>query len=97
MPTLNPGPGVEITQEKTIAAASLAAADTHDEYMTHLVKVEFADVKIKGDMTKDAIMKVTAIAGNKVTLGARQISDNGAIANIKTGVALPVQIIARGY
>jgi len=95
MPTLNPGPGVEITQEKVIAAASLTEGASHDEYMTHLVDVEFADAKIKGDV--DGIVEIDAITGNKVTLKGRVLSSGNAMSNLKTEINKPVQVIARGY
>lgn len=97
MPTLNPGPGIEMTQEQVIAVDDLETDASQDVYMKHLASVEFADAKIKGAVDIDAIVKITAIEKNKVTFGARTISGHDAIANLKTGIGAPVQIIARGY
>ena len=95
MPTLNQGSGVEIMQEREIAAATLPGAATYGVRMTHMVQCKYADAKIEG--SKDAVMEITAIAGNLVTIGARIISTGAASADLGTDVNLPVQVIARGY
>lgn len=95
MPTLNPGSGQEMIQEVEVAAASLPGAATLGVRMTHMVQCKFADAKIKG--SADAVMEITAVAGNLVTIGARVISTGAASADLGTDVNLPVQIIARGY